>query len=251
MVSGLENLRSLIHENFLPTLERCTVILSRLKGLAQFHDSREDIGFSATQISKVMDIVSSLTLVGHKALLVVMDELEHFTTFSSWLRFQVDRLGSTTSEGEELTEKEATMNIGKVLTYIERYLIDSPLRIFFGELDQAERSADWGRVEDGACLLDLLTSQLKKLEAGQDAMKALPRVEFLVDYASHCSNHIFKDIAEAKKRSIRFGKPIRLAIGQPIDHFDMRICKSASNVRPTEFAHSAREKLTRSAYRKQ
>lgn len=204
--------------------------MSRLKGLAQFHDSREDIGFSATQIRKVMDIIGSLTLVGHKALLVVMDELEHFTAFSSWLRFQIDRLASTSSEGEELTEKEATMDIGRVLTYIERYLVQSPLRIFFDDMTQEDKSADWKHVEDGPGLLDLLTAQLKKHETGQPAMKALPHVEFLLDYASHWSSNIFKDIAEAKKRSVRFGKPVTLTIGKPIDHFDMKMCKAKNGV---------------------
>lgn len=159
-----------------------------------------------------------------------MDELDHFTAFSTWLRFQIDRLASS-SEGEELTEKEATMDNGRVLTYIERYLTGSPLGIFFGEIPKEDYDADWNHIEDGASPLDVLTSQLKKIEKGQDSMKALPRIEFLVDYATHWSNRIFKDIAEAKKRSVRFGKRSQLSIGHQLDHIDVRMCKSGKNVR--------------------
>lgn len=223
-MSGLENLRSLVHENFLPALERCSIILSRLRGLAQFYDSLEDIGFSVAQITKIMDIVGCMNLVGHKILLLVMDELEHFVSFSTWLRAQIDRLASSSSEGEELTEKEASMDHGKVLTYIEEYLVDTPLRIFLDSTDETERDADLQHVEDGRGLLDVLTAQLKKYENGQEGMKALPRVEFLVDYASNCSHRLFQSIAEAKRRSVRFGKPIRLSIGSPIDIADGRMC---------------------------
>lgn len=221
VVTGLESLRSLVHENFLPALDRCSIILSRLRGLAQFHDEREDIGFSVNQITKVMDIISCLNLVGHKILLVVMDELEHFKSFSAWLRFQIDRLQSTNDE--ELTEKEATMDTGRVLTYIERYLVDSPLRIYFDEINQESRDADLGVMQQGVVVLDVLTTQLNKFDEDQEHMKALPHVEFLMDCATQWANAIFHDIAEAKKRSVRFGQPIRLAIGQKVDNFDMRM----------------------------
>lgn len=223
MISGLEALRSLVHENFLPALDRCSIILSRLRGLAQFYDSLEDIGFSVTQITKIMDIIDCLSLVGHKILLLVMDELEHFGSFSTWLRAQIDRLASSGTEGEELTEKEASTDHGKVLTYIEDYLVETPLAIFFEDMDAAERDADLQHVEDGRGLLDVLTAQLKKYESGQDGMKALPRVEFLVDYASNCSNRLFQSIAEAKRRSVRFGKPVKLSIGFPVDIADGRM----------------------------
>lgn len=230
VVSGLENLRSLVHENFLPALDRCSIILSRLRGLAQFYDSREDIGFSVTQITKIMDIVACLNLVGHKILLLVMEELDFFGSFSTWLRGQIDRLASSGSEGEELTEKDATMDHGKVLSYIERYLVDSPVKVYFDDMSQEDRDADLKSAEDGRGLLDVLTAQLKKHEKGQDTMKALPRVEFLVDYASSCSSRLFESIAEAKRRSVRFGKPLRLSIGQPVDLIDGRMCATSNKV---------------------
>ncbi|KAI9167373.1 Coatomer subunit delta [Paramyrothecium foliicola] len=228
VVSGLENLRSLVHENFLPVLERCAIILSRLKGLAQFHDARNDIGLSVAQIHKVLDIVSCLTLVGHKVLVLVMDELEHFAVFSVWLRFQIDQLAGP-SAGEELTEKEATMDYSKVLTYIQRYLTASPLDVYFDQIPKDAYTTDVAHVEDTPSLLDLLDKQLKKQAEGQQHMRALPHVDFLVDYLTSRSNTILHNIADAKRRSVRLGKPIRLTTGHKITHVDLRMCEAKAN----------------------
>lgn len=222
-MSGLENLRSLVHENFLPALDRCSIILSRLRGLAHFYDTRDDIGFSVVQISRVMDIIASLTLIGHKILSSVMDELENFTAFSTWLRFQIDRLATPGSAGEELSEKEATLDVGKVLAYIERYLTASPMAIFFDDISADDQKADSDRIGEGRSLLDLLDQQLRRHEEGQPGMKALPHVEFLVDYATARSSNIFEGIAEAQKRRVRFGKGIVLSMNQPIINMDMRM----------------------------
>ncbi|KIE00341.1 WD40/YVTN repeat-like-containing domain protein, partial [Metarhizium majus ARSEF 297] len=201
VVSGLENLRSLVHENFLPALERCTIILSRLRGLAQFYDDRDDIGYSVTQTSRLLDIIACLGLVGHKILSNVMDELEHFNAFSTWLRFQIDRQASSSTTADELTEKEATMDTSKVLTYIENYLTHSPLDVYFDQVSEEDWQADFDHIEDGVGILPILDAQLKKQESGQASRKALPHVDFLVSYVTTSSSRIFKDIAEATKRS--------------------------------------------------
>ncbi len=180
----------------------------------------------------MLDIISCLTLVGHKILLHTMDELEHFAAFSTWLRFQIDRFASPgTAATDELTEKEATMDTSRVLTYIERYLTGSPLDGFFDAVTGEEHAADWAHAEDGpSSLLHVLDKQLKKAEAGQPAaMKALPHVDFLVDYATTWTGRIFKDIADAKKRSVRFGVPMRLRIGGPINKMDAKMAESSSH----------------------
>ncbi|KYK55848.1 hypothetical protein DCS_07813 [Drechmeria coniospora] len=224
VVSSLENLRDLVHENFLPSLERFAIILSRLRGLAQFHNSRSDIGFSVAQITRVLDIISCLTLVGHKILTYVMDELESFTAFSTWLRLQIDRLAS--SSGGELNEKEATIDCTKVIAYIERYLTGSPLDVFFDEVSENDYAEGWKHCDDGFDLLDMLNEQLNKCEEGQPSMRALYHVKFLVDCVTKWSNRIFQDIANAKKRSVRFGKPIRLSVGHAVSMMDVRMCQT-------------------------
>ncbi|EFQ28492.1 anaphase-promoting complex component Cut20/Apc4 [Colletotrichum graminicola] len=224
VVSGLENLRCLIHENMLPALERCAIILSRLRGLAQFYDSREDIGFTVAQISRAMDIVSCLTLVGHRILLNVMEELDLFNAFSTWMRFQIDRLAAPSSASEDLTEKEATMENSKVLVYVQRYLVESPMAVFFDEVSKEDYSTNWERADSGASMLEDLDTQLRRWEEGQPYLKAFPNVSFLVDYLTTRANGIFKDIAEAQKRSVRFGQPTKIALSRKIARFDSTMC---------------------------
>jgi anaphase-promoting complex subunit 4 len=164
-----------------------------------------------------------------------MDELDHFRAFSTWLRFQIDRLALSNSEGEELTEKEAAMDLGKILTYIESYLVDSPLQIYFEEMAEKDRDQVWSYAEQGISLKDAVSAQIRKLEYGEEAMKAMPQVHFLVDYATHWSNIIFGNIAEAKKRSVRFGNPIRISIGRKMDMYAAKMHASGAVSRSCYF----------------
>jgi anaphase-promoting complex subunit 4 len=223
VTSGLENLRSLVHENMIPALERCDIILSRLIGLARFHDLGDSMDLAPPQISRLMDIVSCLVLVCHKILLLVMEELESFAVFSSWLRLEIDKLAAS-SISEELLEKEAAMDHAKVLAYIEQYLTTSPLGLYFDDVGKDDYTNDWKHADDGASLLDLLDKQIKRHESGQPHMKALPRVDFLVNYLTSRAGTIFKNIAEAEKRSVRFGQPTRLEIGDHISKYDIHMC---------------------------
>lgn len=232
-MAGLEGLRSLVHENYLPVLDRCAIILSRLRGLALFHDNRADIGFSVTQISRAMDIVSCLVLLGHKILVAVMDELEHFRAFSTWLRFQIDRLASSANAHDELTDKEATMDHSKALAYIENYLTSSPLDVYFLEPPEDSQSENWTLLDSSPSLLDVLDNQLHKPEDPQVATKSLMRVDFLVKYLASRSDQVFHGVAEAKKRSIRFGDPMKLSTGHPISRMDFKMCRNSDRVSQT------------------
>ncbi|KAM0334150.1 hypothetical protein ACHAQA_001170 [Verticillium albo-atrum] len=237
--SGLEGLRALVHENLLPALERCAVILSRLRGLAQFHDARDDIGFSASQIARTMDVVACLQLAAHRVLLLAMEELDLFAAFSAWLRFQIDRLASSNSASEELNEKEAGLDNGKVLAYVQRYLVRSPLSVFFDAASPEERDADWKFVlGEPALLLDTVDAQLARQEAGQPYMKALPQVAFLVAYLEDRANDIFRDIAEAQKRSVRFGQPTKIVMTDKITRMDTIMSSVVKGVGLPVAAHS-------------
>ncbi|AEO68807.1 uncharacterized protein THITE_2118487 [Thermothielavioides terrestris NRRL 8126] len=220
VVSGLTSLRSLVHENFMPALERCAIILSRLLGIARFHDSEEGLGFDKGQIKKLIDIVSCLTMVAHRVLTTVMDELEHFHAFSIWLRFEIDKQGSP-SANEELSEKEATMDHVKVLSYIQHYLTKNPLALYFDEVAKEDYLRDQEMIEPGPSLLDLLDKQLQEQEAGRPYMKVLPRVDFLVNYLTSRANVVFKGIAEAEKQSVQFGPATEVSIGSGIWKHDV------------------------------
>ncbi|KAI5928736.1 anaphase-promoting complex component Cut20/Apc4 [Camillea tinctor] len=222
VVSGLQALRGLVHENFLPVLERIGIILSRLLGIARFHESTAEIGFSSIQITNIMDIVSCLMLVGNKILLFVMEELELFNSFSIWLRHEIDRLASSSST-DELSEKEATMEHGKVLAYIQQYMPASPLRHYLNNVSAEDSDRDRQQAESGSSLLDLLGKQIKKQEAGQPDTGAFSQVEFLCGHLERKANAVFEGIAEAEKRSVRFGQPTKIELPCKVSKFDVKM----------------------------
>ncbi|KAL2271452.1 hypothetical protein VTJ83DRAFT_823 [Remersonia thermophila] len=214
VVAGLTSLRSLVHQSFLPALERCGVVLSRLLGIARFHGPEAGVGFDEAQIAKLLDIVACLTMVGHKVLTTVMDELEHFHAFAAWLRLEIDRQSSSASE--ELTEKEATMDTSKVLTYMQHFMVDSPLAVFFADVSKEDYAKDQGFVAPGMTLLELLDEQLREHEAGRPSMKVLPRVAFLLNYLSTKSAAVSRGIADAAKQRVKLGPAAELSVGMKI-----------------------------------
>ncbi|XDG01460.1 hypothetical protein ABKA04_001075 [Annulohypoxylon sp. FPYF3050] len=238
VVSGLQALRSLVHENFLPALERIGIILSRLLGIARFHESKAETGFTSAQITRVMDIVSCLMLVGNKILLIVMEELELFQSFSIWLRHEIDRLASS-SGTDDLTEKEATMEHGKILAYIQQYMSASPLRHHLSNVP-AENSEEGRRqAEGGSSLLELLSKQLKKHDTGQPDESVFSQVEFLCGYLGDKTDAIFEGIAEAEKRSVRFGQPAALKLENKISMIDVTMSVTSISGAPQAATYTA------------
>lgn len=205
------------------------MILSRLLGIARFHDARESIGFTAVQIRGILDLVSCLTTVSHNILANVMDELEYFAAFSTWLRLEIDQLASSTTS-EDLTEKEVTIDHAKVMVYIQRYLVKSPLAVYFDEIAKDDYAKDLELAETGSSLVDLLDKQLKKCEAGTPYMKALPNVGFLVEYLGKRADRVFRDIAEAEKRGVRFGQATEIAVRGKIWKHDVHVCSGKTSV---------------------
>lgn len=214
MVSGLENLRRLVHENMLPALDRCSVILSRLNGIAKFQGPDSSLGFSSAQITSIMDTVASLHLVSAKILLQVVDELELFTSFSAWLRYEIDRLASdaSSSQNDDNGDKEASVDHGKVLLYIQTVMTNSPLAAFIGEVTPEDYEDESAHVTKGIQIFDLLTRQLEKQEQGLKYRKILPQVEFLCKYLRVQAAAIFTQIADAEKSNVLFGRASELGM---------------------------------------
>lgn len=236
MIPGLENLRNLIHENMLPAIERCTLILSRLSGIARFHEEEDHVGFTNTEITRLVDILSALNLICHRVLLVTMEELELFRTFSSWVRVTIDRVSSTTVP-DDLMEKEALLDPAKILRYIERYLVSSPMAIHFAKVSKDKWDEDWQYIQDSSGVLDELDQQLKLQNDGKPYMKGLAQMAFVVDLLTVKAEGVFKNIAEAEKRSVRFGQAVKLELARgdsSLETFaavDTRMCSVIKPVR--------------------
>lgn len=213
----------------LPALERSTLILSRLSGIARFHEHEDAIGFTNAEIARLVDVLAALNLVCHRALLVVTEELDLFRMFSSWLRITVDRVSSGTVS-DEIMEKEALLDPVKILRYIERHLVSSPMAVYFEKLPKEIWDEDLASVQDYAKVLDGVDEQLRKEEAGKPYKKSLPQVGFLVDLLAQKAGEVFQNIAHAEKRSVRFGQAVKLEVAdqgnaEALDLVAARMCR--------------------------
>lgn len=160
---------------------------------------------------------------------MVMKELVLFAKFSSWLRLEIDKLASSTLT-DELLERQGNVDCPKVLKYIKDYLVTSPMSIFFNEVEKEDYTKDWEQVDDGASLREMLEKQVKRYQAGQPYMKALPQLEFLVEYLTSRSGMVLKAIAEMHRRRVRFAPTTMLGMEGGTTKYDVRLCRQRKPV---------------------
>jgi anaphase-promoting complex subunit 4 len=178
-----------------------------------------------------MEIVASLHLVSSKVLTQVVDELESFTAFSAWLRYEIDRLASDASGSttEQEGEKEASIDHSKVLLYIQTAMTNSPLSVFFG--GSAENGGEaWSQLQPGSTIFEQVNQQLQKQEQGSPYLEQLPRVDFLCKILALQANAVFNQIAEAEKRNVLFGKPQELGVSENDAPMDMKMCQIVCSI---------------------
>ncbi|CAI6336371.1 unnamed protein product [Periconia digitata] len=127
--SNLAVVIQLLHENLLPAIDRCSIIISRLRGLAAYHDRDWIFSGPLSDFTSLLEQLKSLRLLGHTTLLYAADEKRQFTCFSKWLRYSID-FEATEPESTSRTEMEAKdpdVPIPSVLSYIEHNMAQSDL----------------------------------------------------------------------------------------------------------------------------
>lgn len=214
----------------LPAIERCSLILSRFLGIAKFHGSNSSLGFTTQQINTIMDSVACLHLVSSKILIQVVDELELFTAFSSWLRSEIDRLASDVSASptdDALAEKEACLDHSKVLSYIQTAMTSSPLAVYLGDSPD-DFHDNWSHGEHGMPMYDLLDKQLQKQQRGLPYITPLPQVGTLCKLLTRQASAIFSQIAEAEKRNVLFGNVYEIGPSDSDAPMHMRVVAQVS-----------------------
>ncbi|KAK6585577.1 hypothetical protein PZA11_002304 [Diplocarpon coronariae] len=232
VTAGLENLRRLVHENMLPALERCSIILSRFLGIVKFQGSDSATGFTSQQISLIMDTVACLHLVSSKILIQVIDELELFGSFSAWLRFEIDRLASDSSAtpNEDTAEKEASIDHSKVLLYLQTVMTSSPLSLYLNNTVSEEDKDNWNHSKYGPPMFELLDAQILKREQGRSYLRSLLRIDLWCDLLEKQAHVIFNQIAEADRRNVLFGEAQCIGPVENGGPVDVRISRNDSGL---------------------
>jgi anaphase-promoting complex subunit 4 len=120
----------LLQENLLPALDQCTVVLSNLQGLAQYHEHSTAFDVPLSTFSILIGIIRCIRLLAHHMVRFASEEYHHFLAFSKWLRHAIDVEAADPASiaGEEIIEKDPGVDYLSVLSYIrdamERSQID-------------------------------------------------------------------------------------------------------------------------------
>ncbi|KAI9852491.1 MAG: hypothetical protein M1838_000585 [Thelocarpon superellum] len=222
-----ENLRRLTHENLIPALERCGVILSRLRGLSRFQASQEALGLSTQDLDRVFDLLDCLALLAHTILKHTSVELGQFTAFSAWLRHEIDtQAAESSSSADDPAEKDPVLEHAVILDYIQGGMAKSKLCAIFpptalDELD--EHHLDQTFDERGRFPSADFKENLKHFSADLPAKSNSLDLALLSRALDRLCGVAFRQIAEAQKRNVLFGTPVPLGPGGAEDALDLKM----------------------------
>jgi anaphase-promoting complex subunit 4 len=162
----LTTVLQLLHENLLPAIDRCAIILSRLRGLAKYHDESSGWIFNTpvTTFTSLLTLLKNLRLLAHTTLLYASDEKRHFASFSKWLRYEID-FEATEPDSQSRAEMEGRdpgVDVSVVLDYIRYGLMKSDLTPYLrpeSELSTQQRNEEATSYEDTLKAIDLLKDE--------------------------------------------------------------------------------------------
>ncbi|KAL1592388.1 hypothetical protein SLS60_011467 [Paraconiothyrium brasiliense] len=213
ITSGLATVIQLLHENFLPALDRCSIIISRLKGLAEFHDRDWIFNGPIAAFTALVDVLRTMRLLANTTLLYAADEKRHFASFSKWLRYSID-FEATEPGSQSRTEMELQppgVDIGIVLEYIQYGMSNSDLKPFLtGSQDIPGEASGY---DDALKTIELLK------RGGKYKAEALCLEKVLLQFGNGVRS-LLKQVSQWQETNISMDSGIVLEqgdIGAPLD----------------------------------
>lgn len=104
------------------------------------------------------------------------------------------------------------------------------MAIYFAKVPQEIWDEGREHMQESSAILNELDEQLKLEQAGKPFLEALPNMPFLVEFLTIKAGDVFQNIAEAEKRSVRFGQAVKIELApgssapETIALVDMKMC---------------------------
>lgn len=132
MTHGYAKVIELTHENLLPALDRCTAVLTNLKGLAQYHEDSTVFNVPLSSFGVIINTIRCMRLLAHHVLVYASEEQRQFSTFSKWLRHEIDihATDPESASAEETAEKDIGVDYSQLVAYIQGAMSESKLDPF-------------------------------------------------------------------------------------------------------------------------
>jgi anaphase-promoting complex subunit 4 len=132
MTHGYTRVIELTHENLLPALDRCSIILSSLQGLAQYHEHSTVFNVPLSSFGVIIDIIRCMRLLAHQILVYANEEQRQFSIFSKWLRHEIDIQATdpNSASAGETAEQDMGIDYTQLLAYLQGAMEESKLKPF-------------------------------------------------------------------------------------------------------------------------
>ncbi|KAJ4373220.1 hypothetical protein N0V83_003513 [Neocucurbitaria cava] len=162
VTTSFTTLLALVHENLIPALDRCSIVISRLRGLAQFHDRDWIFTSPISDFSALLEVLKNMRLLAHTVLLYASEEKRQFHAFSKWLRFTIDYEATEpdSQSRAEMENRDPGVDISQVLEYIKHGLTKSDLTPYLRPKEQlgggGVKNAQAASYEDTKKAIELL-----------------------------------------------------------------------------------------------
>ncbi|CAK3857010.1 anaphase promoting complex component Cut20 Apc4 like [Lecanosticta acicola] len=164
-----------VFENLLPALERLTIAVTRLRGLAKFHEHTNKFDCPHRLLTNILDKVDCLRLVAHKMLLVCQSEHRQFRAFIKWLRMQVDiAIAEPFSASALETEQREVPNLdySLILAFIKETLTESKLAMHIRDRPSMGGETDKDSFFEHPVIKEMSYEKAKELLLRLDSLKA-------------------------------------------------------------------------------
>ena len=216
VTSGLATVIQLLHENFLPALDRCSIIISRLKGLAEFHEREWIFSGPLSDFTALLDGIKTLNLLANTALLYATEEKKHFAAFSKWLRhcidFEATEPGSQSRA--EMENQPAGVDIAVVLEYIRYGMAKSDVKPYLSKAQDVDgATGDYGET----------VRVIEALRGGEEGRMDVLCVEKSLQRFGEDARGLLKQVSRWQENNITMDSGVVLAEGDVGAPLDMRM----------------------------
>jgi len=231
----LDTVRRMMSECFLPALERCQVVLSRLDGLSKFGPTAARLGLDEKGIRAIRETMDVLVIVSEDMLKDVCVEIKEFTSFMKWLKWEaeVEAREEDSERAEELRETWSGENeLRSVLDYVGGALQESRLWKYVASelLPPGIPPTDKVMVDDDPAQFYTSFKQLRRSIVSKG--KRLPTLGELLSRVKRQSESVFAQIAETLRKSILTAHLLELSSPWDKGMMDIRVMPAEESEGP-------------------
>ncbi|KAK3082084.1 hypothetical protein LTS18_005070 [Coniosporium uncinatum] len=129
---GYTKILDLVHENLLPAIDRCSILISSLRGLAFYHSDSDVFNVPPEHFTGILSTLKCMRLLSHNVLICANEERRQFAVFSKWLRHEIDVQATdpTSASADETMERDLGLDYPLLMAYIRGAMTDSKVAPF-------------------------------------------------------------------------------------------------------------------------